>query len=146
MVAVRVGSETGLRLINQGGRQVLQLVGKAAEDLIQWAKITGKAIGTGHVANIVNSPAVQKSGGVIALAALLLNSWNAGRYLSQAQVLEGVDQQRQYETASATLYAAAALVAVIDAQVRKGFWGGHFYWRQKIRIWFCQVLIKFLGL
>ena len=124
MVAVRVGSETGLRLINQGGRQVLQLVGKAAEDLIQWAKITGKAIGTGHVANIVNSPAVQKSGGVIALAALLLNSWNAGRYLSQAQVLEGVDQQRQYETASATLYAAAALVAVIDAQVRKGFWGG----------------------
>ena len=124
MVAVRVGSETGLRLINQGGRQVLQLVGKAAEDLIQWAKITGKAIGTGHVAHIVNSPAVQKSGGVIALAALLLNSWNAGRYLSQAQVLEGVDQQRQYETASATLYAAAALVAVIDAQVRKGFWGG----------------------
>ncbi|MGO2284580.1 toxin VasX [Pseudomonas lundensis] len=124
MVAARVGSETGLRLINQSGRQVLQLVGKAAEDMIQWAKITGKAIGTGHVAHIVNSPAVQKSGGVIALAALLLNSWNAGRYLSQAQVLEGVDQQRQYETASATLYAAAALVAVIDAQVRKGFWGG----------------------
>lgn len=38
MVAVRVGSETGLRLINQGGRQVLQLVGKAAEDLIPVGK------------------------------------------------------------------------------------------------------------
>lgn len=145
MVAVRVGSETGLRLINQGGRQVLQLVGKAAEDLIQWAKITGKAIGTGHVANIVNSPAVQKSGGVIALAALLLNSWNAGRYLSQAQVLEGVDQQRQYETASATLYAAAALVAVIDAQVRKGFWGGGGVDRLKVGAKFASVLTMFGG-
>ena len=145
MVAARVGSETGLRLIDQGGRQVLQLVGKAAEELTQWAKITGKAIGTGHVASIVNSPAVQNSGGVIALAALLLNSWNAGRYLSQAQVLEGVDQQRQYETASATLYAAAALVAVIDAQVRKGFWGGSGVYRFKVGAKFASVLTMFGG-
>lgn len=124
MIAARMGSQTGLRFVSEGGRQVLQLVGKAAEDLTQWAQVTGKAIGTGRVANIVNSPAVQKSGGVIALAALLLNSWNAGRYLSDARVLEGMDEQRQHDTASATLYAGAALVAVIDVQVRKGFWGG----------------------
>nr|WP_131811529.1 hypothetical protein [Pseudomonas sp. TAD18] len=124
MIAARMGSQTGLRFVSEGGRQVLQLVGKAAEDLTQWAQVTGKAIGTGRVANIVNSPAVQKSGGVIALAALLLNSWNAGRYLSDARVLEGMDEQRQHDTASATLYATAALVAVIDVQVRKGFWGG----------------------
>lgn len=124
MIAARMGSQTGLRFVSEGGRQVLQLVGKAAEDLTQWAQVTGKAIGTGRVANIVNSPAVQKSGGVIALAALLLNSWNAGRYLSDARVLEGMDEQRQHDAASATLYATAALVAVIDVQVRKGFWGG----------------------
>ena len=124
MIAARMGSQTGLRFVSEGGRQVFQLVGKAAEDLTQWAQVTGKAIGTGRVANIVNSPAVQKSGGVIALAALLLNSWNAGRYLSDARVLEGMDEQRQHDTASATLYAGAALVAVIDVQVRKGFWGG----------------------
>lgn len=122
MIAARVGSQVGLRVINDKGRQVLQLFGRNAEELTQWASTTGKAIGAGRVADIVNAPAVQKSGGVIALAALLLNSWNANNYLSQASVLEGMDEQRQYDTASATLYAGAALMAVVDVQVRKGFW------------------------
>ena len=122
MITARVASQVGLRLINQSGRQTLQLFGNSVETLTQWATTTGKAIGTGRVANRVNAPAVQQSGGVIALAALLLNSWNANNYLSQAGVLEGMDEQRRYDTASATLYAGAALVAVIDAQVRKGFW------------------------
>lgn len=122
MTAARVGSQVGLRVINENGRQVFKLFGKSAEELTQWVNRTGKAIGAGRVADIVNAPVVQKSGGVIALAALLLNSWNANNYLSQAAVLEGMDEQRQYDTASATLYAGAALMAVIDVQVRKGFW------------------------
>ena len=119
MTVVRVVNQIGLRLITQGKHQVLQQFGKAAEDLAQWVNTTGKAIGRGHVAKIVNSPAVKNSGGLIALTALLLNSWNASNYLGQAGVLEGMDQQRVYDTASATLYAGAALVAVIDSQVSK---------------------------
>ncbi|MCU1727256.1 hypothetical protein NTD86_09690 [Pseudomonas sp. 7P_10.2_Bac1] len=120
MTVVRVANQIGLRLIIQGKHQVLQQFGKAAEDLSQWVNTTGKAIGRGHVAKIVDSPAVKNSGGLIALTALLLNSWNASNYLGQAGVLEGMDQQRVYDTASATLYAGAALVAVIDSQVRGG--------------------------
>ena len=119
LVAARLGNGVGLRTINEGGQRVWQLFGKAAEDLTQWAKSTGKAIGLGHAANIVNSPAVNGGAGLVALVALLLNSWNASNYLAQAGVLEGGDDQRSYDTASATLYAGAALVAVIDNQLRK---------------------------
>ena len=119
LVAARLGNGVGLRTINEGGQRVWQLFGKAAEDLTQWAKSTGKAIGLGHAANIVNSPAVNGGAGLVALVALLLNSWNASNYLAQAGVLEGSDDQRLYDTASATLYAGAALVAVIDNQLRK---------------------------
>lgn len=121
LVAARLGNGVGLRTINEGGQRVWQLFGKAAEDLTQWAKSTGKAIGLGHAANIVNSPAVNGGAGLVALVALLLNSWNASNYLAQAGVLEGVDDQRLYDTASATLYAGAALVAVIDSQLRNVF-------------------------
>ena len=118
MIAARAGNQIGLRQVQQGGRQVLQAFGKAAEDLNQWVNTTGKAIGAGRVADIVNSPAVKGSGGLVALVVLLLNTWNASHYLAQADVLEGMDQQRQNDTLSATLYAGAALVAVIDSQVR----------------------------
>ena len=120
MSATRAGHQIGLRLITQGKHQMLVQFGKAAEDLAQWVNTTGKAIGRGHIAKIVDSPAVKNSGGLIALTALLLNSWNASNYLGQAGVLEGMDQQRIYDTASATLYAGAALVAIIDSQVRGG--------------------------
>ena len=120
MTVVRAANQIGLRLIIQGKHQVLQQFGKAAEDLTEWVNTTGKAIGRGHTSKIVNSVAVKNSGGLIALSALLLNTWNASNYLGQAGVLEGMDQQRVYDTASATLYAGAALVAVIDGQVRGG--------------------------
>ncbi|WP_178126457.1 toxin VasX [Pseudomonas sp. FSL R10-0399] len=120
MSATRAGHQIGLRLITQGKHQMLVQFGKAAEDLAQWVNTTGKAIGRGHIAKIVDSPAVKNSGGLIALTALLLNSWNASNYLGHAGVLEGMDQQRIYDTYSATLYAGAALVAVIDSQVRGG--------------------------
>ncbi|MEB0206493.1 hypothetical protein QN356_13565 [Pseudomonas sp. CCC3.1] len=119
MTATRAAHQIGLRLISQGKYQVLQQFGKAAEDLTQWVNTTGKAIGRGQVSKIVDSVAVKNSGGLIALTALLLNSWNASNYLGQVEVLEGMDEQRIYDTASATLYTGAALVAVIDSQVSK---------------------------
>lgn len=121
MTALRAASEMGLRLVHQGERQLLQLVGKAAEDLTQWSITTGRAIGAGRVADIVNSTAVKNSGGLIAVAALLLNSWNASHYLSEAGVLEEMDEQRENDTWSASLYAGAALIAVIDSQMRRTF-------------------------
>ncbi|MFJ7885191.1 toxin VasX [Pseudomonas sp. NPDC096917] len=119
MTATRAAHQIGLRLVSQGKYQVLQQFGKAAEDLAQWVNTTGKAIGRGHVSKIVDSVAVKNSGGLIALTALLLNSWNASNYLAQASELEGMDQQRIYDTWSAKLYAGAALVAVVDSQVSK---------------------------
>lgn len=118
LVAARLGSGVGLRAVEEGALRTWELFGKAGEDITQWAKKTGNAMGAGQVAKILNSPAVKGSGGLVALSALLLNSWNAKNYLSQAEALEGMDQQRINDTASATLYAGAALVAVIDNQIR----------------------------
>lgn len=119
MMAVRTTNQIGLRLIVKGKHQVLQQFGKAAEDLTQWVNTTGKAIGRGHVSKIVDTVAVKNGGGLIALTVLLLNIWNASNYLGQAEMLEGMDEQRRYDTASATIYTGAALVAVIDSQVSK---------------------------
>lgn len=117
LVAARLGNSTGLRAITEGGQRVWQLFGRAAEDLTRWVNTTGKAIGAGATTKIVNSPAINNAGGLVAVAALLLNSWNAGSYLRQVDVLEGMDSQRVNDTMSATLYAGAALVAVIHSQV-----------------------------
>ena len=118
LVAARLGSGVGLRAVEEGALRTWELFGKAGEDITQWAKKTGNAMGSGQVSKILNSQAVKGSGGLVALAALLLNSWNAQKYLSQAEALEGMDRQRINDTASATLYAGAALVAVIDNQIR----------------------------
>ncbi|WP_167654231.1 toxin VasX [Pseudomonas saxonica] len=118
LVAARLGSGVGLRAVKEGALRTWELFGKAGEDIAQWAKKTGDAIGAGQVSKILNSQAVKGSGGLVALAALLLNSWNAKNYLSQAGALEGMDRQRINDTASATLYAGAALLAVIDSQMR----------------------------
>jgi len=118
LVAARLGCGVGLRTISEGGTRVWQLFGSHAENLTRWANTMGKAIAAGQVKNIVNSSAVQGAGGLVAVTALLLNSWNAGIYLAQAGALEGMDKQRSNDTISATLYAGAALVAVIDSHVR----------------------------
>ena len=120
LIAARLGSDTRLEFVTEAGRQVWKLLGQQAEALGDWAKMTGKAIGAGRVGWIVNSPVVANSGGVVPLAALLLSVLNAHNYLSQAGVLEGMDSRRVNDTVSATLYAAAALVAVVDSQVRMG--------------------------
>ncbi|MDR6917513.1 hypothetical protein J2X66_004392 [Pseudomonas sp. 3296] len=119
-VAARLGSEARLQSVSEGGTQVWRLLGQQAEGLTQWARTTGEAIGVGRVSGIVNSSFVTNSGGVVPLAALLLNTLNASNYLSQAGAVEGIDSQRVNDTVSASLYAAAALTAVIDSQVRQG--------------------------
>lgn len=129
LIATRLGSGARLQALSEGGRQVWQLLGQNAEKLSQWATTTGKAIGAGRTMGIVNSPAVTNSGGTVPLAVLMLNLFNAYNYLSQAAVMEGMDEQRVNDTASATLYAAAALTAVIDSQVRKGLGRDRFFIR-----------------
>jgi hypothetical protein len=119
-VAARLGSDTRLQSVSEGGTQVWRLLGQQAEGLTQWARTTGEAIGVGRVSGIANSSFVTNSGGVVPLAALLLNTLNASNYLSQAAAVRGMDSQRVNDTVSASLYAAAALVAVIDNQVRQG--------------------------
>ena len=119
-VAARLGSNARLQSVSAGGTQVWRLVGQQAEGLNRWARTTGEAIGGGRVSGIVNSSFVSNSGGVVPLAALLLNVFNASNYLSQASTVEGMDSQRVNDTVSASLYTAAALTAVIDNQVRKG--------------------------
>ncbi|WP_283183437.1 toxin VasX [Pseudomonas svalbardensis] len=128
-VAARLGSDTRLQFVTEAGRQVWKLLGQQAEALGDWATATGKAIGAGRVGRIVNSPVVANSGGVVPLAALLLNVLNAHNYLREAGVLEGMDSRRVNDAASATLYAAAALVAVVDSQVRKGIGKDRFFIR-----------------
>ncbi|MDD2050856.1 hypothetical protein NPS47_25230, partial [Pseudomonas putida] len=119
-VAARLGSNTRLQRITEGGRQLWALLGDEAEGLVRWARTTGKAIGAGRVAAIANSSFVTNSGGVVPLVALLLNSLNASNYLSQAGTLDGMSDRRKNDTISAALYAGAALTAVIDNQVRLG--------------------------
>ena len=118
LIAAKLGNGVGLRAVNEGGLRTWHLFGKTAEDLTQWVNTTAKAIGTGNTAKIVNSAAVINGSGLVAIAALLINGLNASNYLAQASVVEEMDQQRIYDTASATLYAGAALVAVIDWQIR----------------------------
>ncbi|MHC8356102.1 toxin VasX [Pseudomonas sp. LB3P81] len=121
LIASRLGSDTRLQSVIEGGRAVWKLMGTLGEELARWASASGKAIGAGRVERILKSSLVMNSGGVVPLAALLLNVLNAHNHLSRAGVLEGMDSRRVNETVSATLYAAVALVAVVDNQVRKGF-------------------------
>lgn len=119
-ITARLGGNARLQSAREGGRLVWKLFGQQVDGLNRWVKDTAHAIGTGHVKGIVDSPFVQKSGGVVPLAALLLNTMNAANYLAQADALEGVDSQRWNDTVSASMYAAAALVGVIDQRVRVG--------------------------
>lgn len=120
LVAIKLGTGAGARWGIEAGKPVLRLFGDSAEELWRWAQSTGRAISLGQPAGIFNSKVVQNSGGLIALMVLLLNSWNANSHLSQASALEGMDKQRINDTISATLYAGAALTAVVDMQIRKG--------------------------
>ncbi|KPC36781.1 Uncharacterized protein ABJ99_1529 [Pseudomonas syringae pv. cilantro] len=120
LMAARLGNNVGTRLISEGGTRLLQAFGPGIDDLVHWVKTTAHAISIGQVAKIVNSPAVQNSGGLTPMVVLLLNTLNTNNYLNQASALEEMDEQRINDTASAALYWGAALVAVLDSQVRKG--------------------------
>ncbi|WP_415264970.1 toxin VasX, partial [Pseudomonas serbica] len=119
-IAARLGSDVRLQLGSKGDRPVWKLLGQQAEALAEWTKTTGRAIGAGRAKRIMASSLVSNSGGVVPLAALLLNVLNAHNYLNEAGVLEGMGRRRVNDTVSASLYAGAALVAVVDNQVRKG--------------------------
>ncbi|MBZ9785830.1 hypothetical protein K9857_30230, partial [Pseudomonas sp. REP124] len=82
--------------------------------LEQWTRVVTQSISLGRTSTIVNSPSVQGAGGLLPLAALVVNVLNAGAYARQAAMLEEGDAQRQADGLSAYLYAGAALGAVIQ--------------------------------
>ncbi|UXJ55680.1 toxin VasX [Pseudomonas citronellolis] len=108
-----------VRTLNNGVA-TWRLLGQQAQQLGQWVNNTAQAIGQGRAAGILQSPAVQNSGGLLPLAALLVNALNAESYLAQAHALERMDTRRRAESISATLYAGAALVAVVQNWVIVG--------------------------
>ncbi|WP_236709394.1 hypothetical protein, partial [Pseudomonas sp. Leaf127] len=120
MVFVRTNAQIGFKWTTDQNFRVFQAFGKGVAELEQWARSTALAISKGHTANILNSKAVQNSGGLTPLLVLVLNTWNASRYISQVSAVEQADKQRLYEVISAVLYTAAALMAVVDSGVRKG--------------------------
>lgn len=120
LISVRLGNDAWLTSRAVNGTTVWQLLGSKAKALNDWSKRTAEAIGLGSAKDILDSPAIKNSGGLLPLAALLLNGLNAENYLNQAANLDVMDQQRMAETVSASLYAAAALTAVVDSWVRVG--------------------------
>lgn len=113
-LVIRLGDNTRLVQTVENGIKVWRLLGQNAEALSQWTRSTAQAISLGRVSGIVNAPSVKASGGLLPLAALVVNILNAGTYAGQASALEGSDAQRQADSMSAYLYAGAALGAVIQ--------------------------------
>ena len=113
-LVMRLGEDTRLLRSMENGLEVWRLAGQKAEALSQWARNTAQAISLGRVNGIVNAPSVKASGGLLPLAALVVNVLNAGTYAGQAAALEGADAQRQADSLSAYFYAGAALGAVIQ--------------------------------
>ena len=112
LLVTRFGANA--RLLPPAGREGWRLLGGKADALNQWVRHTAQAIGQGRASALVNSPVVQNSGGLLPLTALLLNSLNASHHLGQASAVEGMDTRRQAEVISSSLYAGAALVAVMQ--------------------------------
>lgn len=120
LLVTRFGQDSRLVRVMENGVEVWRLLGTKAEALSQWANNTAQAIRSGRAAGIIQSPAIKNSGGILPLAALLLNALNAETYISQAGVLEGEDAQRKADRLSATLFTAAALTAVVQNWVIVG--------------------------
>lgn len=114
LLVARFGQDSRLVRGLENGVEVWRLLGEKAEALQQWTRNTAQAIRSGNAAGVLQSPAVKNSGGLLPLAALLLNALNASNYASQAGLLEGEGAQRRAEHLSATLFAAAALTAVVQ--------------------------------
>lgn len=114
MLVLRFGADSRLVKAIEHGAEVWRMTGEKAEALQQWTRNTAQAIRSGNAAGVLQSAAIRNSGGLLPLAALLLNALNAGSYGRQAGLLEGEGAQRQAEHLSATLFAAAALTAVVQ--------------------------------
>ncbi len=114
LLVTRLGEDARLLRVAQGAGQGWRLLGNKADALNQWLRGTVQAIGQGRAAAIAQTPAVQNSGGLLPLAALLLNGLNASDYLGQASIVGEMDDRRLAETVSASLYAGAALAAVVQ--------------------------------
>jgi len=114
LLVARFGQDSRLVRGLESGVEVWRLLGAKADALQQWTRNTAQAIRSGNAAGVLQSPAVKNSGGLLPLAALLLNALNASNYASQAGLLEGEGAQRHAEHLSATLFAAATLTAVVQ--------------------------------
>lgn len=121
MTFLRINANVSFKWIQGKNFKTFEIFGQGVDELKQWTKTTANAIAKGKVANIINNKAVQNAGGLTPLIVLILNVWNTNRYLSQAGQLENMDKRRTYETISAIFYTAAALTAVIENVVRKGY-------------------------
>lgn len=120
MIFARANAQIGFKWTKDQNFMVFEAFGKGIKELEQWAKSTALAISKGNTANILNSKVVQNSGGLTPLLVLMLNTWNASRYINQASAVENMDEQRVYDVVSAVLYTAAALMAVVDNIIRHG--------------------------
>ncbi|WP_022961980.1 toxin VasX [Halopseudomonas pelagia] len=114
MAVVRFGHDSRLMRVLENGVTVWRLAGEKADALSQWTRTTAQAIRNGNAASILQAPIVRNSGGLLPLAALLLNALNASNYASQSNLLEEEGDQRRAERLSAALFTAAALVAVVQ--------------------------------
>ncbi|SDS61051.1 hypothetical protein SAMN05216198_2338 [Halopseudomonas litoralis] len=114
MLAARFGQDSRLVRTMENGVEAWRLVGQKADALRHWTQNTAQAIRSGQIAGVAQLPAIKNSGGILPLAALLLNALNASTYASQGALLEGEGDQRRAERLSATLYTAAALTAVVQ--------------------------------
>ncbi|GAB7532484.1 hypothetical protein PS3A_48990 [Pseudomonas sp. 3A(2025)] len=121
MVFARTNAQIGFKWSKDQNFMVFEAFGKGIKELEQWARSTAFAISKGNTANILNSKVVQNSGGLTPLLVLVLNTWNASRYVNDASIVERMGEQRTYDVISAVLYTAAALMAVVDNVVRKGY-------------------------
>ncbi|MBE7375827.1 toxin VasX [Pseudomonas lopnurensis] len=114
LLVTRLGEDARLLRVAEGAGQGWRLLGNKADALNRWLQDAVRGIAQGRVASVAQSSAVRNSGGLLPLAALLLNGLNASDYLRQAGAVEGMDSRRLAETVSASLYAGAALTAVVQ--------------------------------
>lgn len=114
LLVTRLGEDARLLRVAEGAGQGWRLLGNKADALNRWLQDAVRGIAQGRVASVAQSSAVRNSGGLLPLTALLLNGLNASDYLRQAGAVEGMDSRRLAETVSASLYAGAALAAVVQ--------------------------------
>ncbi|OEC35143.1 hypothetical protein A7D27_26585 [Pseudomonas sp. 1D4] len=115
-VVARLKDDARLVKTFKNGVAHWRLLGDKAQALDKWMERTASGIARGLPARIVNSTAVQNSGGVLPLAILILNMVN----LPSTEGIESPDERRKSEALSANLYTSAALVAVIQSWLIRG--------------------------